>query len=187
MPITNSSGTGKVCILFAGRLIQKKGLAVLIDALPFINTDLEWELLIYGKGNEESHLREKVKNLNIASNIRFMGNVPYAEMQQVYNQADIFVLPSLRESGGSVLIEAMSHGLPVVALDMSLSRYLSRKKCGCFVNPEQSKEDILKGFAKCLSELISDEELRKSCGRNGYDFVNQEFTWDNMIKTVYQL
>ena len=172
-------------ILFAGRLIQKKGISILIDALKYIDKNLNYKILIYGEGKEEVNIRGKVKNLRLEDKVHFMGKVPYEKMSNVYSEADIFVMPSIRESGGSVLVEAMSHKLPIVALDMSLSHFLNEKRCGLFVNPDQSKENILKDYARCLTELANNTELRVTCGENGYRFVNEQLNWDIMMKKVY--
>lgn len=113
------------------------------------------------------------------------GDIPYNNISSVYRGDNIFVLPSLRESGGSVLIEAMAHKLPIVALNMSLCSILNEKQCGLFVETHQSKEMILKEFAKKLTELIQNPHLRTLYGNNGYKFVNEELTWESMIKKVY--
>ncbi|RRF94362.1 MAG: glycosyltransferase [Coriobacteriaceae bacterium] len=97
----------------------------------------------------------------------------------------IFVLPSLRESGGNVLVEAAAHKLPIVALDMSLSHIFNKHHCGLFINTDQSKEEIIKQFATCLERLILDPELRIELGENGYEFVNEKMTWDHMMQVVY--
>ena len=182
-----NKGTYPIKVMFAGRLIQKKGVSVLIDSLAYIDEELNYELLIYGEGYEEKMLRDRVNKLGLERKVRFMGKVPYEKMMNAYMDADIFVMPSLRESGGSVLVEAMAHKLPIVALDMSMAHFLCENGCGLFVNPNQSKEDILRDYARCITELSTNNEKRALCGENGYRFVNEELSWNTMVNRVYGL
>ena len=113
------------------------------------------------------------------------GFVQYDSISRVYNNADVFVLPSLRESGGSVLVEAMAHALPIVSLDMGLSRVMKPWNTGIFVNTLGSKEEVIMRFAGALKELIENASLRIELGHNGYQYVNSELNWDKMIGEVY--
>lgn len=97
---------------------------------------------------------------------------------------DIFVLPSLRESGGSVLIEALAHKLPIIALDMSLANLLNKYKCGLFVNTDQTKENFV-WIWRCFIKTNKNSDIRMEYGNNGYKYVNENLTWNKMIKEVY--
>ena len=172
-------------ILYCGRLINKKGLMLLLDVINLIPKSLSFEVLIYGDGPQKNALLDRIQQLNLCDKVFLKGHVPYGEMSSVYENADMFVLPSLRESGGSVLVEAMAHALPVVSLKMALSKLLDEHNAGLFVDIESSKENIIKCFADNLVILIQDRELRQELGINGYKFVNNQFTWDSMIREVY--
>ena len=172
-------------ILFMGRLINKKGLLLLLDSLQYIESEIQYHIYIYGEGEQKELIKSKIVEKGLENKVFVMGKVPYEQISEVYRQSDIFVLPSLRESGGSVLIEAMAHKLPIVALRMSLSAILDKKECGLFVNVKSEKEKILKEFAYNITTLIKNSELREYYGENGYVFVNSELTWDVMMNEVY--
>lgn len=174
-----------VTIISVGRLINKKGLLLLLDVLSILNTEVKWECLIYGDGDQKEIINKKIIQLNLQDKIKIMGNVQYNLISDVYKAADIFVLPSLRESGGSVLIEAMAHKLPIVALKMALADILSEHNVGLFVNTNQRKENILQEFADKIKRFVEDKELRNLCGKNAYEYVNSELNWDKMIDEVY--
>lgn len=174
-----------ITIISVGRLINKKGLLVLLDVLAMLDTPVRWKLLIYGDGVQKEIIKNKIIELKLQDKICLMGNVPYNMISDVYASADIFVLPSLRESGGSVLIEAMAHGLPIVALKMSLAYILSEHDVGVFVDTKQTREKIIQDFAGALMALIEDDKLRETCGKNGYSYVNSELNWDKMLEKVY--
>ena len=174
-----------VTILSVGRLINKKGILLLLDVLSLLATSAKWQCLIYGEGEQKEVICERIKNLKLQDKVYMMGAVQYAEITEVYKKADIFVLPSLRESGGSVLVEAAAHGLPVVALKMSLAEIFSRHNAGLFVNTKQGKSEIMNEFADKIRMLIEDEGLRKTFGENGYDYVNSQLNWNQMLAEVY--
>lgn len=174
-----------VTIISVGRLINKKGLLLLLDVLSLLDTQVKWECLIYGDGDQKEVIQRKIIDLNLQDKVRLMGSIQYDEMSKVYEKADIFILPSLRESGGSVLIEAMAHKLPLIALKMSLADIISEYNVGLFVNINQCKLAILKEFSYKIKRLIESPKLRKVCGENGYEYVNSELNWDKMIAEVY--
>lgn len=174
-----------VTILSMGRLINKKGLLLLLDVLSLLDTETKWKCLIYGDGEQREIISERIRNLGLQERVHLMGAVQYDDISEVYRNADIFVLPSIRESGGSVLVEAAAHKLPLVALKMSLSVIFSRHNAGLFVNITQSKEVLLKEFTEAIRKLVEDEDLRRICGENAYSLVNVEFNWEKMIEEVY--
>lgn len=176
----------KVVIVFCGRLINKKGLFLLLDVIERLRKQSHvFELQIYGDGEQKDRLLQEIKNRRLEECVMYKGYMAYEQIVQVYNQADIFVLPSLRESGGNVLIEAMATALPIVSLDMSMSHILKQHQAGLFVNVNQSKEEILGEYTEHLGRLIDDEGLRKQLGLNGYQFVNSNLTWDALVEKIY--
>ena len=172
-------------ILFVGRLINKKGLKLLLDALKYVDKNLTYKVLIYGEGNQYEYLKKLIREKDLSEKVFLNGKVLYKDISDVYMKGDIFVLPSLRESGGSVLIEALAHKLPIVALDMALAHLLSEHKCGLFINTQQEKNEILLEFGNALSKLIKNLDIREEYGNNGYKYVNENLTWDKMINEVH--
>ena len=83
------------------------------------------------------------------------------------------------------MVEAAAHGLPLVALKMSLAEIFSRHNAGLFVNTKQGKSEIMNEFADKIRMLIEDEGLRKTFGENGYDYVNSQLNWNQMLAEVY--
>ncbi len=175
----------KVKITFVGRLIEKKGLMLLLDTVKKINSDTSFELDIYGSGPLEKKILDYIDEYALSDKVRLCGAVEHSEISDVYKNADIFVMPSLRETGGNVIIEAMAHKLPVAALDMSICSDLKKHNCGVFININQSKEDIIQEFSKKLRFLIDNYEARIELGNNGYDFVNSNLTWEKKFDEIY--
>ena len=171
-------------IVFVGRLIGKKGIAFLVDALSLMPTDMDWELLIFGDGDDRALIEKQIADSGIGKNIKLMGNRPLDQIAEAYQQADVFVLPSLRETSGNVLLEAMAYAVPIVAFDTSFCRLLKEVDCGVFVNTEQALEGIKEDYCKAIVTLGQDKELAKQMGLNGYKYVNKYLTWEAKYKTL---
>ena len=171
-------------IVFVGRLIGKKGIAFLVDALSLMPTDMNWELLIFGDGDDRALIEKQIADSGIGKNVKLMGNRPLNQIAEAYQQADVFVLPSLRETSGNVLLEAMAYAVPIVAFDTSFCRLLKEVDCGVFVNTEQALEGIKEDWCKAIVILGRDKKLAKRMGMNGYKYVNSRLTWDEKYRII---
>lgn len=171
-------------IVFVGRLIGKKGIAFLIDALSLMPTDMNWELLIFGDGDDRGLIEKQIADSDIGKNVKLMGNRPLNQIAEAYQQADVFVLPSLRETSGNVLLEAMAYAVPIVAFNTSFCAQLNEQKCGIFVNTNQELEGIRDEFCNALVRLARDRQLCEDLGKNGYKFVNDELTWTKKYEAI---
>lgn len=97
-----------------GRLVKKKGFDILLEALSLVRgRGIDADLVIGGDGCELPHLMALAKHYKIANSVRFVGWVD--AVQDFLGQGDIFVLPSLDEPFGIVLLEAMALGLPIIS------------------------------------------------------------------------
>lgn len=132
----NFSENDKI-IGFAGRLSKEKGCIHLINAIPFIKT-LNIKVLIAGKGDEESILKNKIDELNIRDKVVFLGYI--SDMKSFYHLLDLFVIPSEHESFGLTAIEAQLSGIPVIASDIpGLNEVVIDKKTGFLFENKNSQ------------------------------------------------
>jgi glycogen synthase len=99
-------------VLFVGRLAAQKGVSTLLDAVPLLRTRAAVALV--GDGPQRAALERQASHLG-PDRVHFQGFVPHAEVPAWLAAADVLVLPSIYEELGSVLLEAMAAGLPVVA------------------------------------------------------------------------
>ncbi len=145
-------------ILFVGRLEPYKGLADLFQALGAVRarTDRPFTLQVVGDGSLRDSLPGTARRAAIADRVRFSGSVPRSEMPQVYQNADLFVLPSVVEGMPNVVLEALASGLPVLATRIPGSEELVRQgRTGLLVPP--SDPDAL---ADALCGLIQNPGLK---------------------------
>lgn len=108
-------------LLFVGRLVPKKGLPHLLDALPAVLARRPSVILtIAGFGPEESSLRVQARRLGIESHVNFLGAMPQESLPGLYRRASVFVAPFIRDDSGNqeglpvVLMEAIGCGCPVI-------------------------------------------------------------------------
>lgn len=173
-------------IVFVGRLIGKKGISFLIDALSLMPVGLKWELLIFGDGDDRLLIEKQIADSSIKKNVRLMGNRSLDQISEAYKQADVFVLPSLRETSGNVLLEAMAYAVPIVAFDTSFCNMLKDVECGIFVNTEQPLDNIKADYCKAIVTLGQNKKLAKQLGENGYRYVNKCLTWEIKYKSIVE-
>lgn len=105
---------GAPAILTVGALIERKGQALVIEALPALPDVHYW---LAGAGDEESRYRALAQKLGVATRVHFMGAVANADLPQLYRAADAVVMPSVSEGLANAWVEALACGTPIVISD----------------------------------------------------------------------
>lgn len=175
----------KVILLWSGRMIRRKGLSFLLDVLQLVKTKKPYILKLVGDGPEICHLKKQASELGLKDRIEFVGKVSYEEMQHLYSSSDVFVFPSLRETTGTVLFEAMVNSLPIVTFDQNGAALLVDNNCGIKVNVIDDLSKIKNNFAIALCKVIDDPKLRSSMGHNARLKIIENYTWEQKCKRLY--
>jgi glycosyltransferase involved in cell wall biosynthesis len=152
----------KIKLLFVGRLHPEKSVDTLISAMfHIVKVHPETHLMIVGGGHLREKLEKLTRNLQIDKHITFLGLVNEEDKILAYNAADIFILPSLAELEGMVVLEAMACGKPIIVSDtvMSASRFFVDGNG--FLFKTQNCVDL----ANQILKLVTDANLRKNMGR----------------------
>lgn len=162
------------CVLFVGSLIPRKGLPFLVEAAKkVVKERAGTKFLIVGDGPLKSQLMASLEIANLSGNFKFLSNLSEAQLPAIYNCADVFVLPSIQEGQGIVLLEAQASGVPVVAFDIGgVNEAVRNGESGFLV--KRGDSDSLSG---ALLRLLSDKVLRERMGSVGRRFVSENFTW----------
>jgi len=162
-------------VLFVGSLIPRKGVGYLVEtAKKVVNQQADAKFVIVGKGPLRSRLDETIRNAGLGGHFRFLGNIAETQLPLVYGAADVFVLSSVQEGQGIVLLEAQACGKPAVAFDVGgVGEAVENKKTGLLV--ERGDVD---GLADALLRLLADEALKLKMGESARMFVENSFTWD---------
>jgi glycosyltransferase involved in cell wall biosynthesis len=151
-------------VLYAGRLRTRKAVAVLVQAFAAVAAKVPGATLVLaGDGEQRPSLERQASELGIAGRLRFLGALPRAEMAALYARADVFCLPSTYEGMPLAILEAMAHGLPVVATAVSGNpEAVEDGVSGLLVPPEDSER-----LAEALIRLLADADLRRELGEAG--------------------
>lgn len=153
-------GPGPV-ILSNGRLVEQKGLHVLITALqPVRRRVRDARLVIVGRGPLKDELRRHAASRGVGDAVSFVTGISENELPVYYNMADIFALPSLYEPSAVVLYEALGCGRAVVATSAGGNPEIVPPKCGRIVPPGDPGT-----LAESLVEVLTDSGLRRSMER----------------------
>jgi glycosyltransferase involved in cell wall biosynthesis len=121
--------------LFAGRLLYWKGAHIAIRALAELVRRLpDARLTIVGKGKEQGRLKAAAAGYGLSNNIEFVPWLPQQELFALYRSHDLLIFPSLHDSSGGVVLEALSFGLPVVCLDLGGPKQIVTSDSGVVVS-----------------------------------------------------
>lgn len=167
----------------AGRLVNQKGHHFLIDiAEHLMAKGIDFKILIAGDGALKEKLKKYAREKQVNEKIIFTGFVP--DIKSFMQSLDIFVLPSLWEGFGYVLVEAMAYKKPVIGFDVSSNPEIIRhNKTGYLIENQDIDQ-----FTNKLMQLANDKKLRQTLGENGRQFVQQNFTIKialNKFKELY--
>ena len=148
----------------ASRITSRKGLEYLIEAVHKLSLKYpQIRLKIMGDGEgEKIKLEKMVKDFNIQDKVEFLGRIPREKTFSYYQEADVFVLPSLNEGMSNAMLEALSTGLPIIATDTGGSKELIKEGENGYILKMKDSQDI----AEKIEKLINNSELRESMGEN---------------------
>lgn len=153
----------------AGRFVERKGFPRLIEAFePVAHAHPDWQLHIYGKGEQQEAIETEIIKRELGDQVILKGHTP--EFADRLAEASMFVSGSYAEGFPMVIVEAMSHGVPVVSFD------IPRGPADIIddgTNGRLLPDDDMAGFSAAMSQLIEDDELRRRMGANAHETARQ--------------
>ncbi|MEN3044919.1 MAG: glycosyltransferase family 4 protein [Candidatus Hydrothermales bacterium] len=177
-------------VLFVGRLVERKGVKYLIEAFKIFSQKYsDYKLCIVGDGPLKNDLFKLTSELKIDEKVNFLGFVDKSVLLKEYLTSSIFVLPAIFDSKGDteglgvVLIESMYFGTPVIAtsvggiVDIVIDGY----------NGFLVKEKDVTGLALAMDRLVSDSTLQEKFVKNAKEFVNKNFSWQNIVNSFEKI
>jgi glycosyltransferase involved in cell wall biosynthesis len=167
-------------VLSAGSLIRVKGFSLAVKAFKeFVEKRPESRLTIIGRGPEEDTLRSLIHESNLDDKVQLAGEMPRGTLLSEMAACDVVLFPSLRDGGGTVVIEAMSVGKPVVCLDTGGPGMHIDDGCGIKITPS-SPGNTVSELASALERLYSDEGLRHKLGKEARRRAEESYHWDRL-------
>ncbi len=167
-------------ICWSGEHTPRKALYLLIEAMAKIK-NANIELHVVGKGRETRRWQEKAKKLGV-ENIIWHGWIERSKALSIMQKVHIFVITSMSDLTSTVILEALSFGLPVVTMDHCGFSYVINKNCGIKI-PVTNKSQITDELGKAITKIEKDEEYRKQLSK-GAILRAKDFAWDEKAKTL---
>jgi glycosyltransferase involved in cell wall biosynthesis len=156
-------------ILWVGRMVTFKRVDILLEACKILENTINAQLVLVGSGPEEFNLRRMQQDLKL-DNVSFAGAKTRVELEDFYRLADVFVLPSARETFGAVVPEAMAHGLPVITTSTvgSSADFVVEGRNGFIVPPNDPL--FLKNV---LKKVLENDRLRERMAHSSLEIMSQ--------------
>jgi len=175
-----NSQAGPVTFAFVGRLIPLKAVDLLLEAFAIASASAPMRLVIIGDGEDRHQLEAKAAALFEArpeSPVRFTGWITQTACARELADADCLVMPSVRDCGGAVLLEAMAMAKPVIATAWGGALEYVDDSCGVLVRPD-NRDALVEGFAQAMVRLAASPDERAAMGRAGRRRIERYYDWE---------
>lgn len=177
-------------LIYVGRLVEKKGVRYLIEAMAIIRKAVPAiELLLVGEGPLGPVIRQQIAQLKLESNVRLLGSLSNADLPPLYSSAAVCVVPSIvdrsgdQEGLGLILVEALGCGCAVVASDLpAIHDVVQHGHTGLLARAADAGD-----IADKVLQLLRDQPLRERLAANGRESVRARFDWETAASGYYQL
>lgn len=169
----------KLKIVCISRLIERKGINFLLEAIKKLKNK-NIKLILVGKGKQENNLQKLAKDLEITDRVEFKGYVDHDDISDIYQESDLFVLPSFNEGMSNALLEAMASGLPVISTDTGGTSELIDGN-GILIRKGNSDE-----IARAISKVMYDPETLMHMGFKSRE-IAETMSWEAVAEEYRRL
>ncbi len=180
----DDAGGDPVEILCLGRLVERKGQAVLLRAVAALDgRGVPVRLTLAGDGPDRPALEQLAGELGIAGSVTFTGVVSQAEAIELYRRAGIFCLASFSEGLPAVLMEAMASQVPVISTRIDgIPELVADGENGLLVDPGDSE-----ALGVALERLLTDPDLRARLGQEGRRTIERDYELGRQADRMLEL
>lgn len=172
-------------VMTVARLEKVKGIEYLIKAAHILNSSSQLpasRFVIIGEGKEKKNLERLVKELRLQGKVKFLGQVPNEEIPRYLAAASCFVLPSLKEGFGIVILEAMAAGVPVIAANVGgIPDIIEQGRTGILVEPKNPSR-----LAEAIIKIYSQPEFAENLTENA-ELHLHKYNWSDIAQRVSNL
>lgn len=170
---------------FSGRFVDWKGVQFLVPAFArAVAEEPCCRLDLIGGGELEGEIRAVIERHQLHEYVRLHGWMSRSDAASIIRESDVFVMPSLRECGGTAILEAMALGKPVIAIRWGGPADYVNESCGLLVDPD-SEEGFIDGLAQAMVRLARAPELRRKLGEGGQQRVLRDnLDWASKVDRV---
>lgn len=158
-----------------GRISGHKQYQTVVQAIAILKTkNIEVEFLLAGEGGHEDCVRDVARQLNVENNIKFLGWIK--DKKSFFEAIDIFVLPSVDETFGIVLLEAMLYKTPIISGDSFGPNDIFVDGVDALIIPTRNVLEVPEPLAKAIERLINDQNFAMELAENAYKKFHQKYT-----------
>lgn len=170
------TGNDNPCILFVSRLVWEKNLQTMIDLYSLVEkNNLGYNFIVVGDGVAKDALKKQMPNAF------FLGYMGHEQLANVYASSDVFFFPSVTETFGNVVLEAMASGLPCVVANSGGSKdFIKDRFNGFRCHPYNAQE-----YLDRISEILNRPELAKNLSENALT-ASKKYVWENLVSEYFQ-
>lgn len=175
-------------LLYAGRLLGWKGIHLGLAAIAGARArGVEIEFHIVGSGPYEARLRRQAANLGIGQNVHWFPSIPQTALFAKYREMDAVLFPSLHDSSGNVVVEALSFALPVICLDLGGPADIVTDESGCVVRTAGLDEaGVIAHMADAIERLARDGARYEQLSAGALVRAG-ELAWDRQMTRIKAL
>ncbi|MBI5849892.1 MAG: glycosyltransferase family 4 protein [Planctomycetes bacterium] len=173
---------GELALLYVGRLVQRKGVDVLLNALPLCGPAAQARVFVVGDGERAAEWRALAQDLGVAARVTFAGE--QADVAPFLAAADAFVFPSRLEGLPNALLEAMACGLPAIATRIGGCVDVMTDDAGILVGSDDAR-----ALAAAMDRLAADAGERARLGEAARRRVQSAFSFDvtaERLQSIYR-
>jgi glycosyltransferase involved in cell wall biosynthesis len=180
------SSTSNRQFLYVGRLIYWKGLHLALRALKEVLQSIpDATLRVIGEGNDRDWLIRVAQAEGVDDQVEWIRALPHEEIWQEYRESIALIFPSLHDSGGMVVLEALAAGVPVICLDLGGPGSIVNASCGVVIETSHKDEKkVVQGVANAMVSICTDAVFRDSLSKNAPARA-REMTWDAAADSLY--
>lgn len=174
--------------LYAGSLSYLKGIHLALQALALVRCNrADATLTVIGGGEDEQWLKDLAATLGISSAVRWLGKLPQSQLWEHYARHTAFVFPSMRDSGGTVVLEALSQALPVICLDTGGPGAILPPSCGFKISvKDRTQAQVVADLAGAMQLYLDHPGLRQQAAQCALEAARNRL-WSDTVSTAYSL
>ncbi len=179
------SGPG-VRMLYVGRLLESKGVDIALRAVwQLKQRQIDVRFIVVGDGPARRRLAKLAERLGLSQVVEWVGCVPRDAVEDRYRDADLFLFPSLCDSGAMAVLEAMAHGLPIVCMKLGGPGEMVNERCGRVLETlGKNRDQLTTSCAEAVREIMTTPGLRNDLAA-GAKARAREFDFQKLVRSVY--
>lgn len=171
----------KLNLIYVGRIVPYKGLIYLLKAINILPLHIKRNILLDVAGDGggapyEAKCRDFISKNKLQNEVSFKGFLDKKTVESLYEKSHVFCFPSLAEAGGTVVLEAMAKGLPVISVDYGGPAESVTPQSGYLIPPE-TPQKLIEGLAEKIHLLFQNRELLEKLSIGARIRAEEQFDW----------